>query len=102
MSQGRNQLELEGLSRADVLKHVCAEIAKVSPHSHREIHPDSDFVSELNVDSLDAITVVLALNSRFGVDLPNITPETFRTPQQIADAIMNSIQARQASVNVET
>jgi acyl carrier protein len=102
MSQGRNQLELEGLSRADVLMHVCSELAKVGPLSHREIHPDSDFVSELNIDSLDAITVVLALNSRFGVDLPNITPETFRTPQQMADAIINSIQARQASGNSET
>ena len=60
-------------SRADVVMAVCAELAKLGPLSQCQIRPDSDLASELNVDSLDAITLVLALNSRFGVDLPNTT-----------------------------
>jgi acyl carrier protein len=48
----------------------------------------------LNVDSLDAITLVLALNSRFGVDLPNTTLDALRTPERIADVVLALTEAK--------
>lgn len=94
MPQQANQPQIEILNRADVLNCVCAELAKLGPLSHQKIRPDSDLASELSIDSLDAITFVLAINSRFGVDLPNMTLETFRTPERITDVIMTLTEAQ--------
>jgi acyl carrier protein len=93
MSQQPDESNVENLSRAEVLQSVCAELAKLGPLAHRQIRPDSDLASELNIDSLDAITVVLALNSRFGVDLPNLSLDAFRTPERITDVIMTLTDA---------
>src|SRR5436305_1011040 len=81
-------------SRADVVMAVCAELAKLGPLSQCQIRPDSDLASELNVDSLDAITLVLALNSRFGVDLLNTAWHVISTPERIADVVLALTEAK--------
>jgi acyl carrier protein len=88
MTQQGNKSRVESLNRADVLVAVCAELAKIGPLSNRQIRPNSDLTSELNIDSLDAISIILALNSRFGVDLPNMAVDEFRTPERITEHII--------------
>ena len=95
MSQQFNDYQtVNPKSRADVVTAVCAELAKLGPLSNCQIRPDSDLASELNVDSLDAITLVLALNSRFGIDLPNTTLDALRTPERIADVVLSLTEAK--------
>jgi acyl carrier protein len=72
--------------KADVIAGVFAELARLTPCSRREIFPDSDVASEL--DSLDAIGLVLALNGRFGIDLPEDSLSALRTPESIAALIL--------------
>lgn len=93
MAQQRNKPRVETLSRAEVLVAVCTELAKICPLSNRQIHPNSDLTSELNVDSLDAISIILALNSRFGVDLPNMAVDELRTPERITEQIVALTEA---------
>lgn len=94
VSQQTNRPNVQSLNPVDVLSGVCAELAKLGPLSNLQIRPDSDLASELNIDSLDAITVVLALNSRFGVDLPNVTMDALRTPERIANEIVALLEGR--------
>jgi|HubBroStandDraft_6_1064221.scaffolds.fasta_scaffold767914_2 acyl carrier protein len=95
MSQRSNEPHAETLSRTEVLTCVCTELARLDPLALRQVRPDSDLASELSIDSLDAVTIVLALNSRFEVDLPNMTLDTLRTPEQITDAIIALTEAKE-------
>lgn len=93
MAPQANKSRVETLSRAEVLVAVCAELTKIGPLSNRQIRPNSDLTSELNIDSLDAILIILALNSRFGVDLPNMAVDEFRTPERITEQIIALTEA---------
>jgi acyl carrier protein len=43
--------------------------------------------SSLNLDSIDILEVVLALNSEFDVDIPDDRPEVFTSVRTIADFV---------------
>jgi acyl carrier protein len=86
-------MSLDSLRREDVLVFVCAELTKLIPLSQHQVRPDSDLASELSIDSLDAMTLVLALNSRYGVDLPEQV-EVLRTPEKITDTILALTEAK--------
>jgi|SRR6185437_1787833 len=93
MSSPVKDTSVESLRREDVLAFVCAELTKLVPLSQHQVRPDSDMAAELNIDSLDAMTLVLALNSRYGVDLPEEV-EVLRTPEKITDTILALTEAK--------
>jgi len=72
--------------RAAVLACICDEIAHICPLLTDQIRPDFDLASEM--DSLDVITLTLALNQRFEVDLDDARLREWRTPEQLTSAIL--------------
>jgi hypothetical protein len=39
----------------------------------------------IGMDSLDTVEIVMTFEDVFGVDLPNPSPETFRSPDELVD-----------------
>lgn len=55
-----------------------------------EILPDSNFVEDLGVDSLDKVEIVLAVEEEFGIDIPDADAERLRTVQNLVDYVVEA------------
>jgi acyl carrier protein len=65
----------------DEVKEVVVEQLNVSPD---EVKEDSKFVEDLGADSLDVVELVMALEEKFDIEIPDEEAEKIAT---VADAI---------------
>ena len=65
----------------DDVKEVVVEQLNVSPD---EVKEDSKFVEDLGADSLDVVELVMALEEKFGIEIPDEDAEKIQT---VADAV---------------
>ena len=67
------------MAQDDVLNEVRTVFASVAKISPDEITPDKSLVEDLGVDSLTVIEVVVAIEDRFGVLIPDDEWQRFNT-----------------------
>ena len=65
----------------DDVKEVVVEQLNVSPD---EVKEDSKFVEDLGADSLDVVELVMALEEKFDIEIPDADAEKIAT---VGDAI---------------
>ncbi len=65
----------------DEVKEVVAEQLNVDPS---EIKEDSKFAEDLGADSLDVVELVMALEEKFDIEIPDSDAESIVT---VADAV---------------
>ncbi len=53
-----------------------------------KIKDDSDFVSDLGADSLDAVEIIMAIEEHFDIEIPDEEAETMTTVQKTVDVII--------------
>jgi len=63
------------------VKEVVVEQLNVNPD---EVKPESRFVEDLGADSLDVVELVMALEEKFGIEIPDEDAEKIQT---VADAV---------------
>ncbi len=56
-----------------------------------EITPDTDLKRDLEADSLDAVEIIVSLESEYGIEIPDEVAEEFRTVGNISDYIETKI-----------
>ena len=56
-----------------------------------EITPDTDLKKDLEADSLDAVEIIVSLESEYGIEIPDEVAEEFRTVGNISDYIETKI-----------
>ena len=66
------------------VSEIVANITKCSPE---QLRPDMDLRKELNVDSLQGLMIVAAIEKKFGVLIPDDELDNYATIQMIAGAI---------------
>ncbi|MGN6368026.1 MAG: phosphopantetheine-binding protein [Phycisphaerae bacterium] len=70
------QTESETLTR---LCTLAAEQAGIDPST---VTPDSDFYTDLNFDSLDAVEYVMTIEEEFNISIDDHQTESVRTPRK--------------------
>ncbi len=70
----------------DDVKAVVVEQLNVSAD---EVKPESKFVEDLGADSLDVVELVMALEEKFDVEIPDDQAEKIQTVQNAVDFIEN-------------
>ncbi|WP_424184728.1 phosphopantetheine-binding protein [Actinokineospora sp. G85] len=72
----------------DTLPRVFALVERTLPDAGPVSDPDAE-LDALGLTSLKLVELLVALESEFGVSLPEelVAPETFRTPATIAEAV---------------
>ena len=65
----------------DGLAQIVEDVAGISPD---QVTDDKSFLSDLDVDSLSMVEVLVAAEERFGVNIPDEDIENFRT---VGDAV---------------
>jgi len=66
------------------VKAVVVEQLSCNPD---EVKPESKFVEDLGADSLDVVELVMALEEKFGVEIPDDQAEKIQTVQNAVDFI---------------
>ncbi|MBW6488053.1 acyl carrier protein [Sulfurimonas sp.] len=68
----------------DDIKAVVVEQLSVSAD---EVKEDSKFVEDLGADSLDVVELVMALEEKFDIEIPDDEAEKIRTVKDVVDYI---------------
>jgi acyl carrier protein len=68
----------------DQVKEVIVEQLNVSPE---EVKPEANFVNDLGADSLDVVEMIMALEERFGIEIPDSEAEKIQTVQDVVNYI---------------
>jgi acyl carrier protein len=76
----------------DVEKEIISIIADVSGFDEEEISPENNFYKDLEIDSIKAIEITVAIEKRFKIsvrdeDVPNIT--TVKQAVELVNQLLN-------------
>jgi len=77
-----------------VEQEVRAVIAAKLGLTEEEIASDASIIEDLGADSLDTVEMVIALEGKFDVDIPDEDAITIRTVRQAAAYINHAIESR--------
>ena len=80
-----NQLLLEVVGLASTLERVSAIIVERLGVEEDKITMESEFIADLNADSLDLVEVIMALEQEFGLD--EIKDEDAEKIRSVGDAV---------------
>ena len=69
--------------QAKVVQIICEQLGK----DESEISMSSNFLEDLDADSLDTVELVMALEEEFEVDIPDEAAEKISTVQSAVDFI---------------
>lgn len=75
------------MDKENIYAEICALLVSLFDVDPGEIHPESRLYEDLELDSIDAVDMVVHLQKRIG---RKISPETFksvRTVQDVVDAV---------------
>jgi acyl carrier protein len=70
----------------DDIKEVVVEQLSVSAD---EVKEDSKFVEDLGADSLDVVELVMALEEKFDIEIPDDEAEKIQTVKDVLDYIQS-------------
>jgi acyl carrier protein len=62
------------------VKEVVVEQLNANPD---EVKPESKFVEDLGADSLDVVELVMALEEKFGIEIPDEDAEKIQTVEDV-------------------
>ncbi len=76
------------MSIADEVKQIIVEQLGVD---EEEVKPEARFVEDLGADSLDTVELVMAIEEKFGIDIPDSDAEKIITVQDAIDYVESHI-----------
>ncbi len=68
----------------DEVKEVIVEQLNVDPN---EVKPEAKFVEDLGADSLDVVEMIMALEEKFEIEIPDSDAENIKTVQDVVNYI---------------
>jgi acyl carrier protein len=74
------------MSVADEVKQIIIEQLGVD---EEEVKPEAKFVEDLGADSLDTVELVMAMEEKFGIDIPDSDAEKIATVKDAIDYVEN-------------
>lgn len=75
----------------DVLVEVQEIVSNIMGHEPEEVKPESHFVDDLSVDSLDAIEIIMDVEDMFNIEICDEEMDSIHTVQEMVDCINKKI-----------
>ena len=84
------------MTRAEVEQGVKAIVIDIleAEDDVKDFGDDDDFVEDLSMDSLQAVSMLVHLEKRFRVSLPESDMNRFRTVRSVVDVVMANLDGR--------
>lgn len=74
-----------------ILDQVKELVMNQTGVSADELDMDTSLMSDLNADSLDAVEIIMAIEDKFGIKIPDEEAEKFLTIREIVDYLEKTI-----------
>lgn len=74
----------------DRILNVLKSFDKVAT-SAPTFNSSSSFTSDLGLDSLDVVEVIMAVEEEFGIEIPDEAADSFKTPQEVIEYVHSKI-----------
>lgn len=84
---------------SDIALEVITQIAAVLGEAPERITRDASFADDLGADSLDSVALVLAIEDRFAIDMPDEDMEQLRTVQQLIEYVELAVALAQPVID---
>jgi acyl carrier protein len=85
------------LKESNVEKEVISIISDVSGFDVEEITPDTDLVKELEIDSIKAIEITVAIEKKFKISIRDEDVPKITTVRQAVELTQSLLEAEAAS-----
>ena len=84
------------MTRAEVEQGVKAIVIDIleAEDEIKDFGDEDDFVEDLSMDSLQAVSMLVHLEKRFSVSLPESDMNRFRTVRSVVDVVMANLETR--------
>jgi acyl carrier protein len=79
------------MTRSDVLPRLLTLAAERSGKNASQLSPGDDLFDALGIDSVEAMSLVTALEERFGVEIPDYEVQDVRTFEELAAVIARRV-----------
>jgi len=83
------------LSTNSVEQEIISIISDVSGFEPEEIKPDTNLQNELEIDSIKAIEIAVAIEKKYKVSVRDEDIPNLNTPRQLVDTIINLIEQKE-------
>src|SRR4051794_38537078 len=83
------------VSMSDIAREVISQIAAILREDPQHITADARLIHDLGADSLDSVTLVLAIEDRFAIDMPDEEVEQLRTVKQLVEYVELAVALQQ-------
>lgn len=80
------------MEREELFKKVREVVADKLSISEEQVTENASFVEDLGADSLDTVELVMALEEKFGLDIPDEEAEKLSTVGKAVDYIMSRLK----------
>ena len=83
------------MTRDELKRVLFAEIGNIAPEvDPATVGDDADLREALDIDSISFLNLVIALNARLGIDVPEIDYPKLRTPRAALDYLAARLGGR--------
>ncbi len=83
------------MQEQEILDKVKSAIGSTLKTEGKEITMESRLIDDLGGDSLDMLELIMALEERFGIEVPDEDAETINTVRDVVDYVKNRLEAAQ-------
>ncbi|WVQ65583.1 acyl carrier protein [Kwoniella botswanensis] len=91
--QYRSYAAAAGLSKDDITSRVLDVLKSFEKVDSTKLTPGASFTSDLGLDSLDAVEVVMAIEEEFAIEIPDAEADEITTVQKAIDYVSHSPEA---------
>ncbi len=81
----------------ELIERVTSVIAKTQKIPPESVTIDAKTFAELKIDSLDGINILFALETEFGIDIPDESARQVRSVREMVDGIDKLLAAKAPS-----
>ncbi|WRT67966.1 acyl carrier protein [Kwoniella shivajii] len=89
--QYRSYAAAAGLSKDDISSRVLDVLKSFEKVDSTKLSPSASFTSDLGLDSLDAVEVVMAIEEEFAIEIPDAEADEITTVQKAIDYVSHHI-----------
>ena len=82
-------MNLKELNPEQIAKEVYSLVEDRLGVRHNEISPEKDLVNDLGADSLDSVELIMALEQKFDINIPDSDTENIKTIGDILKYLNN-------------
>ena len=79
------------MERSDALASINEDAAEVVSVEHDQVHETARFKEDLDADSLDLVELVMGLEERFDIEVPEEDLEGVTTVGQAVDLVLAKV-----------